>query len=110
MELNEYQQKAERTWGKVVIDGNDYLYPAIGLAAEAGEFLNKLKKIYRDDNRVLTPERREEMLYELGDMLWYIAVLSKSLNISLEEVAVMNNKKLESRLARGTVHGSGDKR
>lgn len=110
MELNEYAKRAERTWEKIAIDGNDYLYPAIGLAGEAGEFLNKVKKIYRDDKGELTPERRADMLYELGDVLWYVAILSKELDSSLEEVAAMNNKKLESRLLRGTVHGSGDKR
>lgn len=110
MELGEFQKRAKRTNGRTTIGGNHYVYLTMGLAGEAGELANKVKKIFRDDNGQVTKVRKGELISELGDILWYIAMLSEEFGSSLEEVAVMNNKKLKERLARGTVHGSGDKR
>lgn len=110
MELGDYQKKARRTNGRTTVGGNHYVYLTMGLVGEAGELANKVKKIFRDDNGQVTEGRKGEIISELGDVLWYIAMLSEEFGSSLEEVALMNNKKLESRLARGTVHGSGDKR
>lgn len=110
MELNEYAKKAEQTDGGTTIGDKHYVYLTVGLAGEAGELANKVKKIFRDDGGEITEARREEILSELGDILWYVAMLSKEFGTSLEEVAIMNNRKLASRLERGMVHGSGDKR
>jgi NTP pyrophosphatase (non-canonical NTP hydrolase) len=80
-------------------------YPAMGLANEAGEVLGKVKKIIRDGTYV-----RDEIVDELGDVLWYAAALARDLDVSLTEVAHRNLKKLEDRAARGVLKGSGDKR
>ena len=81
------------------------IYPALGLAAEAGEVANKVKKILRDGNF-----NREAIADEVGDCLWYIAALCRDLNVDLSEVARNNLSKLRDRKERGTLKGSGDKR
>lgn len=73
------------------------VYVALGLAGEAGEVANKVKKIYRDDGGEITVERRSEIIDELGDVLWYAAMLAKELGVSLENVALRNLAKLEQR-------------
>ncbi len=86
------------------------VYLAFGVAGEPGEFANQFKKIFRDDKGVITPERRAKLLSEMGDALWYFAVMAHELKSSLEEVCTANIKKLADRQARGTIKGSGDNR
>jgi NTP pyrophosphatase (non-canonical NTP hydrolase) len=47
---------------------------------------------------------------ELGDVLWYVAVLAADLGMSLEAIAADNLAKLEARMGRGTIGGGGDRR
>jgi NTP pyrophosphatase (non-canonical NTP hydrolase) len=85
-------------------------YPALGLAGEAGEFADHAKKVIRDDGGEVTPQRREAMAKELGDVLWYVAQLASELDLELEQVAQDNLEKLASRMERGVLSGSGDER
>ena len=88
-------------------------YPALGLAGEAGEVANKIKKIMRDrkgDVNNLSCEIKDDIASELGDCLWYISALATDLGIGLDGVAFENIKKLDKRQANNTLHGSGDKR
>lgn len=72
-------------------------YVGLGLAGEAGEVANQLKKIFRDDAGSLTDDRKAKILDELGDVLWYCAALARELNVPLSEVAQMNIDKLSKR-------------
>ena len=45
-------------------------YPALGLAGEAGEVANKIKKIIRDDGNTVTDERRKQIGKEIGGVMW----------------------------------------
>ena len=88
-------------------------YPALGLAGEAGEVANIIKKIMRDrkgDVNNLPGEVKDEITSELGDCLWYISALATDLGIGLDGVVVENIRKLQKRKEKGTIHGSGDKR
>jgi NTP pyrophosphatase (non-canonical NTP hydrolase) len=85
-------------------------YPALGLAGEAGEVAEHVKKSIRDDGGVVTAERREALGKELGDVLWYLAQLATELELELDEVAEANLQKLRSRQLRGVLSGSGDDR
>lgn len=85
-------------------------YPAIGLNGEAGEVAEKIKKVLRDQNGVISDKEISEIAKELGDVLWYVCAFAQDLGISLEEVARLNIEKLSSRKERGTLHGSGDNR
>lgn len=91
------------------IDANPY-YPALGLAGEVGEFCNKLKKVQRDNNGVITDEFRQFAKDELGDVLWYVAECASSLDLDLDEIAERNIEKLFSRKERGKLQGEGDNR
>ena len=82
----------------------------LGLPGEAGEAADKFKKIIRDKSGVISKASREEIVKELGDVLWYIAMIAEYLEVPLSEVAKMNIDKLESRYNRNKLHGSGDNR
>jgi NTP pyrophosphatase (non-canonical NTP hydrolase) len=104
--LDEYQTRAGVTrqpWQPIV-------YPAIGLAGEAGEVAEQVKRILRDDGGVLTEARRSKIRGELGDVLWYLAALAADCGFTLSEVANGNLEKIASCAARGVVHGEGDNR
>ena len=114
MNLNEYQDRARTTaiYRRECARLNipNFVYSGLGLAGEAGEVSNKLKKIIRDDGGELTSERRGALLAELGGVLWYVAMVADDLGLPLDEVAGANLAALASRAERGTVSGSGDVR
>jgi NTP pyrophosphatase (non-canonical NTP hydrolase) len=109
MNFNEYQKESAKTAVYPNI-GDNYIYPTLGLVGEAGEVANKVQKVIRDDNYVITEETREDIKKELGDVLWYLANLATELNIDFEDVAQANLEKLNSRKDRDMLHGSGDNR
>ncbi|WP_243094265.1 nucleoside triphosphate pyrophosphohydrolase family protein [Thermus thalpophilus] len=108
MTFNTYQEEAKKT--ALYPEAYRLLYPTLGLVGEAGELANKVKKVLRDQGGTLTPEAREAILQELGDVLWYVAQVATDLGESLDAVAQANLAKLRSRQARGTLGGSGDHR
>lgn len=90
--------------------GNNLSYPALGLAEEAGEVCGKIKKLIRDDNGILTEKHREDIKKELGDVLFYVASQCWELGINMSEAAQSNIDKIQGRMKRGTLKGSGDNR
>ena len=109
MNLNEYQIKARET-AFYPNAGNNAIYPTLGLTGEAGEVADKVKKVIRDKGGIFDLDSRTSILFELGDVLWYISQLSSELGFTLEEVAENNLKKLSSRSMRGKISGDGDYR
>ena len=108
MELNEYQDFTDTT--RDIDKTPIILYTTFGLCGESGEVADKIKKAIRDADCVITGQRREDIAKELGDVLWYVAQLSRDLGYNLEEIAQMNMMKLKDRLKRGVIGGSGDNR
>lgn len=108
MKLNDYQEKATAT--AIYGSGNKINYPILGLIGEAGELANKYKKVLRDDDGIMHPDKRYDMIGEMGDVLWYLAALARDLNTTLEDIAQSNLDKLQSRKERGVIGGSGDNR
>lgn len=108
MTLNDYQQQAIKT----ATYGSEHsiIYPTLGLAGEAGEVADKVKKVIRDNGGVFTQEQKVAIAKELGDVLWYIAADSRDLGFTLEDIANTNLEKLASRKTRGVISGSGDDR
>ena len=82
------------------------IYPALGLASEAGEVAGKVKKYIRDGGHFPVDDLKKE----LGDVLWYVAVLAAEYNIPLSAVARANADKLIDRASRNALGGSGDNR
>ena len=87
-----------------------FVYPTLGLCGEAGEVAEKIKKIFRDDQGIVSKEKKREIAKELGDVLWYLSQIASEFELSFDEVAQLNIKKLKSRLKRGRLNGSGDNR
>jgi NTP pyrophosphatase (non-canonical NTP hydrolase) len=108
--MNRYQELAHETAIHSPSSVPTIAYNALGLAGEAGEVANKVKKIYRDDGDTVTDERREMIKKELGGVLWYLSELSLQLGFNLGEVAIANLKLLKEREANGTIHGDEDDR
>ena len=109
MTFADYQQRSRAT-AVYPGAGDNLLYPTLGLCGEAGEVAEKVKKMVRDDAGVLTPERREALAKELGDVLWYVAQVATEADLDLEVIAAANLEKLLSRQERGVLQGSGDER
>jgi NTP pyrophosphatase (non-canonical NTP hydrolase) len=82
----------------------------LGLVGESGEVAEKFKKIIRDKQGNVSSEDRDEILKELGDILWYVNAVAHLLDARLEDVATDNLKKVLSRKERGQTLGSGDNR
>ena len=120
MNLDEYQKKAIKTdldadsLGEVMdkrcLNTVSFIDKALGVAGEAGEFADKIKKIMRDKKGIFSDEDRDAIIKELGDVLWYVAVTSLYLGVPLSELAEKNVAKLQSRVKRNTLKGSGDDR
>jgi NTP pyrophosphatase (non-canonical NTP hydrolase) len=72
-------------------------YATLGLAGEAGEVANIVKKIQRDFGGEITDEIRAKLKDELGDVLWYISACADELGLTLKEIAEFNVGKLAER-------------
>ena len=129
MQLDEYQQKAATTslypdevrslLVNVKHHDQEYAilakllrlnYVAAGLAGEAGEFSNKIKKLIRDHSGYLGDEQIQELSEELGGVLWYTSQAAREIGRTLDSVAQQNLDILADRRARGRIKGSGDNR
>ena len=108
MQFSEYQTKSKVT--AIYPHDTAVEYVTLGLVGEAGEVANVVKKAIRDDGGVLTEDRINHLVDELGDVMWYMARLLHHLEIPMELVLERNIEKLLSRKERGTIGGSGDDR
>lgn len=108
MEINDYQKWTEKT--ALYPKEASLLYTTLGLVGEAGEVANVVKKVLRDDNNVMTEEKRNKIIAEMGDVMWYMARLAETIGVPMTEVLQLNKEKLESRLERNVISGSGDNR
>ena len=106
MEFNDYQNQAKNT--AIYPKDKAVVYPALGLAGEAGEVANKVKKVLRDGTEI--KEVSKDIASEIGDCLWYISVLASDIGWVLESIAKLNLEKLTDRANRGKLSGSGDNR
>lgn len=111
--LDEYQERAAVTAiYPSAGSGNTQaaVYCALGLAGEAGEVANKLKKVLRQGLTTPPDGICFDVKQELGDVLWYVARLADELGYSLSDVATSNIGKLKDRLQRNLIEGEGDGR
>jgi len=114
--------------------GNNPMYPALGLAEEAGEACGKIAKFIRKHDGVEplplknvvdmmvekgeldatypdeVDEFKKNLSKELGDVLWMVAELCTVYGLDLEEVMEENIAKLTDRQNRGVIVGEGDNR
>ena len=108
MDVNVYQDRAVAT--AIYPETHKITYPALGMAGEAGEVANKVKKIIRDGKKSLPDDWQQQLASEIGDVIWYCAALARDLDMSLATIMAANLDKLKARQEQGTLGGSGDKR
>lgn len=113
MNFNDYQAWAKTTDvfkpAKKVSDPA-FVAKILGLSGESGEVADKFKKIIRDKNGKLNKEDKEDIIKELGDVIWYVATIARYMEVPLEEIVEKNIVKLSTRKANNKLHGSGDNR
>jgi NTP pyrophosphatase (non-canonical NTP hydrolase) len=97
MELDKYQELALRTAGHRESERKVLTYTALGLTGESGEVAEIIKKAFYHGH----PLDRDALHNELGDVLWYLAVMADGLGFSLEEIASANVAKLRARYPEG---------
>jgi len=103
------EQDAYSKWveEKILTYGDERLVEnTLGLVGEAGEVAEKIKKLIRDSSRF----NNEEILKELGDVVFYATALANIYGNGLQQVLELNMKKLDDRQKRGKLKGSGDNR
>ena len=100
--FDHYQHEVQRT-GSAVPDGDESRFAkelslcGMGLAGEAGEVCDTLKKVVHH-GRALD---RAKVVEEMGDVLWYLAHLANVLGVTLDDVAQANIVKLRKRYPNG---------
>lgn len=87
MDINEYVDRAADT--DHMGDNDDALRIGVmGIAGEAGTILSLAKKSLRDGTPL--PGIKDILAEELGDLLWYIALVTRHLGLDLNDIAVGN--------------------
>lgn len=113
MTFDEYQTQAITTLAPNHAYGDlsaELLAQILGLVGESGEVADKCKKLIRDKQGKLSPEDKQEIFKELGDVLWYINAIAHLMGGNISDIAANNLEKVLSRKERGTISGSGDNR
>lgn len=102
MTFLEYQTAAKKTNGQITMH-NQILNGALGLAGESGEVAEIVKKWKYHGKPICF----EQIVLELGDVLWYLASICEGLGTTLEYVAELNIEKLQKRYEHGFTPGGG---
>lgn len=110
MTFDEYQKAAYGTNLTNADDFKNLMQQVLGLSDEVGEAQAIFKKWIRDQNADLEKLDRKNVQKELGDIMWYVAVVAEVLDIKLSDIVRMNVDKLADRQKRGVLSGSGDNR
>ena len=108
MNMDDYQDQSGKT---AIFPKEEALtYLILGVCSEAGELAGPLHQPIRDNNGHVSMEKTIELIEENGDCLWYVAQIATALGSSLSYTGKLNLDKLNSRLERGVLGGSGDNR
>jgi NTP pyrophosphatase (non-canonical NTP hydrolase) len=98
MDFNDYQLRAMRTASLKSFEGIQALQnAALGLAGEAGEFADAIKKVSFQGHTL----NHAYLAQEVGDILWYCAMAASALGMDLDDIAVQNVQKLQKRYPDG---------
>lgn len=95
--LDRYQNLANRSAGAGGEGDRRLMVAALGLAGEAGEFANLVKKMTAHGH----PFDPASLKDELGDVLWYLAEAATAAGLDLNEIAQENVDKLLKRYPEG---------
>jgi NTP pyrophosphatase (non-canonical NTP hydrolase) len=113
MTFDEYQKKALKTaytdpaYTDTLMDKTIWV---LGISGEAGEVVERWKKIVAYQAGNISKEDLTSLETELGDIMWYVATFAHSLGLSLDDIAKINLRKLADRQKRHVIKGKGDNR
>ena len=111
MDFDEYQTKSrEHAFYPNQNTPDAFRYLVYGITGEAGELAEHFKHALRDEGDKLSPERKDMILKELSDIIWYLANICTELGVDFNDIPIINLEKIEDRLQRGTLPGSGNDR
>lgn len=85
-------------------------YPVLGMCGETGEVAEKVKKVIRDNHNKYDAATKQNILKELGDVLWYLVAAAQDLGYTFDDVIINNMNKVNNRISTNTQHGKGDNR
>ena len=97
MKFHEYQTESMSTAPKESTPREDLIHASLGLGGETGEVIELIKKHTYQGHPLLV----EDLAKELGDVLWYVALMCRGAGLSLSEVARLNLAKLRARYPEG---------
>ena len=110
MQLNEYQNEASKTARLDHVGVDPIVFLGLCLSGEVGEVNEKIKKALFVNEDLYSINFKENISHELGDVLWYLSQLAKQLNLNLDDIAKDNLLKVNFRMERSKLAGSGDSR
>jgi NTP pyrophosphatase (non-canonical NTP hydrolase) len=93
MDLNTYQKEARRSRNNSLTDREFLLNGALGLAGETGEVVDVIKKHLFQGHDL----DKTKIVDELGDVMWYIALICDCIGFDLDFVTARNILKLRKR-------------
>lgn len=96
MDLKEYQKLCKQTAKKFETDEKEILTWGLGITGEAGDIASCIKKTFAHDN-----DQKEGIKENIGDTLWYAAMICNFFNWDLEEILSQNIAKLQKRYPQG---------
>ena len=93
MDMDEFQKKALESVAVAGKGIDAFAHRTLGLTGEVGAVANRMKKIIRDSDGVISDEDREYLTLKLGDTLYYVAILAELVDLKLGDVANANLEK-----------------
>jgi len=96
MTLKEYQKLCKTTAQKFKNKEKEILTWGLGITGEAGDLAGCIKKTFSHNN-----DQKDGIKENLGDTLWYVAMICNFFDWDLEEVLEENVKKLKKRYPKG---------
>jgi NTP pyrophosphatase (non-canonical NTP hydrolase) len=100
MNIKQYSKNADKTINFDMSEEERLLQGVVGMTGESAETMDIIKKIHFQKHK-LTKEKRNHLIEEIGDVMWYANLLIKTLNTTWEEVLEVNNTKLAKRYPKG---------
>ena len=97
MNFNEYEEACMQTFGHLMGPDLDLVFVALGVAGEAGEIADAVKKIVAHGHSY----DKLELAEEIGDVLWYLAAMARIIGVPLQQIAEDNLKKLAEKYPGG---------
>lgn len=96
MNLNEYQSLARRTQNAKLNPHERKEHALMGMASELGEICSCYQKTHQGHPLIIN-----DVIDELGDLLWFVAEFCDVLRVDLDYVAERNIDKLRGRYPEG---------